>query len=265
MTARRWIHNGLVRLGGLALALGCVFAGCGDDPAAPTTGSVTVHFDHEVDGDSLVFHARRYTNAAGNNYSVVRLRYFVSDITLHRTDGGTHTLAGLHYRDAESLSTRDLAVAGVPHGTYNAVSFTFGLDETRNRTGALPNTLRNARMAWPEDWGGGYHYMQFEGRYLPTSGPETGFAAHTGRRQLDSDPVAFHHHFQVTLSLGSLDVGNAARAISIVMNLNEWFEHPEVYDFDAFPPNIMIDLAAQGLLKLNGQDVFRVGAFASSE
>lgn len=263
MTVRRFFHNGLgPRLATLAVALVCTAPGCGDDPAAPATGHVTLHFDHEVDGDSLVLNQRRYANTAGNAYSVVRLRYFVSDVVLHRSDGAQALLAGVHYRDAESLSTRDLHAGGVPQGTYTALTFTFGLDEARNRTGALPNTLENARMAWPEDWGGGYHYMQLEGRYLPATGPETGFAVHTGRRQLASDPVAFHHHVRVTLPLLGFAIRDTQREISVLMNVNEWFANPNVYDFAAFPPNIMIDLQAQGLLRENGQDAFRIGAVA---
>ena len=238
--------------------------GCGDEGVVrpPAPGSVTLRFDHQVAGQPLRTYELRYTNAAGNLYSVSKLAYYVSDVRLRRGDGSEFVVGAVHYCNAESISTRDFALGDVPDGTYTALVFTFGLNEARNVTGGLPSSLWHD-MAWPETWGGGYHYMQMEGRYADSTGSASiGYATHTGRRRLASDPAPYHHFFTVTLPLAPLVVQRDAWRIGLTMDIDEWYRGPHVYDLTAFGPNIMIDLYAQSLLMENGADVFSMSGMS---
>ena len=69
----------------------------------------------------------------------------------------------------------------IPAGDYNRISFTFGLNETVNVDGGLPNTQENVNMEWPIPGDQGYHYMKFEGRYQVNGmGDQKNFNLHTG-------------------------------------------------------------------------------------
>lgn len=263
----------------LAVSVGVLAVGCSDDdggPMAPATGSVTVHFDHQAGGVPLTSgdldgNDFAYENAAGNQYSIEKLRYFVSDIQFRRTNGTTYGVDDYHYRDVSLDETRSYTIAGVPAGTYDAISFTFGLDPTKNVPGPPinqdPNTLG---MGWPDNWGGGWHYMILEGFH--NAADPVSYKTHTGRRYITTpgpndppdapDIVPYNHHFEVTLPLPTtfhLDGDNWE--VRVIMEINGWYEDP-LFDFQAFFPTgtegIMVNLTAQAMLQQNGPGCFSV-------
>jgi len=260
----------VLRIGSLQrLLLVCgliALAGCGDDGGVtpPVSGSITLHLQEGVDDQGLIPYDIRYTNAAGNLYSVSKLAYYISDVRLRRSDGSEFVVDAVHYRNIDLPSTREFSLGDVPNGTYTTLLFTFGLNATRNVDNGLPESLWYD-MAWPVVWGGGFHYMQMEGRYADTSGANSvGYATHTGRRKLSGDPAPYHYFFTVTLplSLGGpfpLVVQGDRWSVDVIMNINEWYRGPNVYDLSAQRPDMMIDVEAQTALMENGANVFHTG------
>lgn len=222
-------------------------AACGT--ADDDQGAVTVHFDHTVAAADLKREEILYTNAAGNEYGVTRLEYIVSDIALETAGGQRVELAAFHYRNAFEHTTRSLA-AEVPGGVYTALHFTFGLDEARNKTGALPSVDSFNNMAWPAPMGGGYHYMRMEGLFRTADGTGA-FLTHTG----PAGRADFS--FAVSLPL-ALTVSGDEWAIAVVMDLNEWYDAPFLYDFND-RAGIMGNADAQQTLRENGVTVFSLG------
>ena len=55
---------------------------CTKTKAVKTNADLRVTFVNEVDGKPITFGGLNYTNAAGNNYSVDLLKYYISDFTL---------------------------------------------------------------------------------------------------------------------------------------------------------------------------------------
>lgn len=253
----------LARAGCAAAALlaAGTLASCDDPAEPPRSGSVALRFDHAVGQDSLVFGDLRYTNAAGNVYSVTALRYYVSDVQLRREDGTLWGLDAVHFRDAADPATRSWPLSGVPNGRYTEIRFTFGLDAQKNVTGTLPDTQENLNMRWPDVLGGGYHYLQLEGRYLAAGSTNSGYATHLGRQKVEDDPVAHHHYFEVAVPFpGGIDVRGDAWEAQVVMDVNGWYASPHVYDFDEFGPAVMENLVAQDYLMENGRRAFRLGS-----
>lgn len=272
------------RLAVVALVAIGAWAGCddGSQPPPATTGTVTLLFDHAVAGDSLVLHVQRYTNAAGNLYDVNELRYYVSDAKLVRSDGSAVAVGDVHYRDAAVTTTRAWVLSNVPNGEYVKLRFTFGLDSLRNVTGGLPVTFESGLMSWPEPFGGGYHFMQLDGRHHDGT---TGWQAHLGRLHRTVDPVAIDPHFEVELDFlaalcpdchpdcgapcsvpaHGLIVDSAAAEARIVMDVNAWFAAPNVYDFDFFGGAVMDNPAAQRQLGENGVHVFALRGAAGAK
>ena len=270
-TIPRWQ---LGRLLAAVLALAVCVVSCSDDedtsPTAPSRGAVIFHFDQEVDGAPLVIESSQssfpYANAAANPYNVDRLEYYVSNFRVHRTDGTVYGTEDFLFRDADNDGTRSYLLSAVPNGLYDAVSFTFGLDAKTNVTGGLP-TLE---LMWPENWGGGYHYMMMNGRYSNGS-TDVPYRIHTGRRFIQQmgdpsgegpDSVAYHHFFEVYLPVTPFEVNGDIWSVRSIMDVNGWYMDP-VFDLATFFPTgsegIMVDLTAQALLMENGmQNVYRV-------
>ena len=124
------MRDALRRAGLVLLAAALpMLAACGDDENA--SGTLTVHFDHEVDGQPLEFDDRSYTNSAGNIYTVTQLAYIVSDVDVMRGDGSTFRVGDVHYRNAKRSSTASLTASNVPGDQYTALRFTFGVPSGR--------------------------------------------------------------------------------------------------------------------------------------
>jgi len=276
-------------------AVAVMMPACSDDeggtPAGPTTGTIIFSFDHEVGSEALVLESSttppfRYMNAAGNTYNVEELEYLVSDFRLYRANGTSIGIEDFLFREAHEEDTRSYVWAGIPAGTYTAASFIFGLDPEKNVTGGLGASF--LELLWPEDWGGGYHYMEMNGHHLSSDGVTVASCkTHTGRRLVAAcsptpcvndtcppvcppgpDSVAHHHYFEVKKSITPFEVkGGETWEITWVMDINGWYEDP-IFDMNVwFPPLgpgtpsdvIMANLEAQALLVENGRNnVYRV-------
>ncbi|MBI5916784.1 MAG: hypothetical protein HY842_15515 [Bacteroidetes bacterium] len=217
-------------------------------------GFVHLHFNHAVGTEELVLNNAWYPCAAGHLFSVVRLKYYTSNFSMHRSDGTAFQVNEAHYRDAETPETESFTLKDVPNGEYTGLSFILGLDEAANVDGGLPNTTTNINMEWPLPGDQGYHYMKLEGKYDSLStGVLRNFNLHTGATGGNQNYVEISLLFHHPMRLNG-DTWN----ISLAMDLEEWLEHPHVYDFDAFEPTIMGNQDAQQALKENGADVFSV-------
>lgn len=223
-----------------------------------TANTLTIHFDHTVDGQGIIYNDIRYQNEAGNKYSIMTLRYFISDIRLHSYSGSVVKIDTFHYRDIDIPETRSLVVKDVPNGQYNYISFIFGLDSIKNKDFALPPTQDYNNMEWPIPMGGGYHYMKFEGRYILAAGDTGSFNTHTGRLKTMDGKI--HENFiHIKLPYSAFEVKDDNWEMQVYMNLNEWYRNPHQYDINNYGPAIMNNQQAQQQLKENGADAFSLG------
>ncbi len=125
-----------------------------DDGTCTYTSSLEIQIDHSVDGEVITWNEKNYTNAAGNLYSIETLKYYVSDVVLHGASGTSdYSTELVHYRDASDEGTREFMIMDIPVGSYEKISFTFGLDEVDNIAGGLENTSINGNMEWPAAMG----------------------------------------------------------------------------------------------------------------
>jgi len=261
-TRRPWALR--VTTAGAAIGLAAALAGCGSDPATPpppSTGALTLQFEHRVGGDALRFGARDYQNAAGNNYSLFELRYYVSNLELVRGDGSTYAAGGVHLRDAAEPASRDWQFAGIPDGHYTTLRFTFGLDAAHNVPNGLPPTFENLRMVWPEPLGGGYHFMMLDGFFADSTGATSSWMAHLGRLVSVDQPVPVETAF--TLEFPTvLHVAANTLTVPVIMDVNAWFALPHVYNFDIYGGFNMDNPEALASLRDNGAGVFELGTVA---
>ena len=235
-----------------------------DDPGI---GHLTFKFQHKVDGDSMIIHQMKYVNAIGNQYEVTEVEWFLSDITLYRKNDAPVVIAktgdviyGIHYVDTKIKSTFSWSPDfEIPEGDYDSISFVFGIDEQKNKSGIFRDFPESA-MFWPDIMGGGYHYMKFNGFYKDTNNVRTAFNYHLGIGQIYSTDTTFvQNYFTVTLKNSSFNLGDGkTKEIQIIMNLEEWFTNP-IFDFHVWGGQIMDKQDAMAIGCRNGKHVFAIG------
>jgi hypothetical protein len=150
-------------------------------------------------------------------------------------------------------------------GEYKAIQFVFGLDEEDNISNRFPNPPE-CNFFWPQHLGGGYHYMQINGKWQPQTGDLKNFNFHTGIGQLyysnvlaiDSIYAYVHNYISITVPAHFVIKEAETSYLEFRMNVEQWFKDPYVYDFNYFGSSIMQNQNAQSVIKANGRDVFEI-------
>jgi hypothetical protein len=167
---------------------------CNDDdgPVTPPTenGQIRLQFSNKAGSKDLVLNSETYTNAAGEDFTVSKLNYFISNIKLLKTDGSNFVVpqdsSYFLIRQANEAS-KTLTINNVPVGEYSGVEFTIGVDSLRSvadmskRTGILDKDsgpTNEEAMYW--DWNPGYIFLKLEGESDSASSANGEFYYHIG-------------------------------------------------------------------------------------
>lgn len=211
------------------------------------TGTVSIAFSHFAGADSLIMDEVYYTNAAGNQYRVSFLKYFVSGLTLYNKGSKLwQTKAPPISINAKYKEYQNADFEQVPIGSYDSLSIAFGIVPAYNYHGSFEMSYNDYNMYWPTNLGGGYHFMKFEGHWR--DGNDHGmFAFHIGANEN-----------LITLGFDLPVKVNDATPTHIIMtmNTNEWFENPYLYDLTQEDGYTMGNQGQMHNLVLNGQHAF---------
>lgn len=223
-------------------------------------GNTEIHVNYTVNGHDLITDSLCYTNAAGNQFLITEIQWFISNLTIIGEQGDEYTLGKIFYIDTNLPERQVLSTSSIPCQRYTSIRFTFGLDQDDNVTGLFSNPPERD-MFWPEPLGGGYHYMKLNGKYLDENGDLAPMNIHLGIGQNEDLTAFYQNDFTVELPL-DLDVkADGVNAILLNMNIDNWFQNPHIYDCQTFGSAIMQNQEAQRLLKENGHDVFSINSF----
>lgn len=162
----------------LALALwvtSCAFPDENEDTDPIETGTIQLQFDNIVGNQDLQLDSVRYTNAAGEDFTISKLNYYISNIKLIKSDGSVFTVpqdsSYFLIREANTGS-QNLSIRNVVTGEYTGVEFMVGVDSLRSvmeptepgRKGILDKDMgptNEEAMYW--DWNPGYIFLKLEG------------------------------------------------------------------------------------------------------
>lgn len=239
------------------------FLGCesdNDDNEIATT-SINFTFVHKW-GETMVtnedFNTIQFTNAFGNELSIERLRYLISKIKLTASTGEVITLDEYTLVDLEDPNTLSFTSnQRVNIGAYTKVSFIFGFKNEDNTDGAYSD-LNSASWNVPAMLGGGYHYMQLDGKYQNNAGIESGYNYHAIRAADNPGPnPTFPQDTFFEVNLGAITLAENTQ-ITIRMDIEQWFENPYLWDLNVYDQMLMPNSAAQILMYDNGQNVFNL-------
>lgn len=220
-------------------------------------GGFTLFVSHEIDGQPLVTDTLRYVNEAGNHYLVNEVQYFLTQLEIEDVQGRWIPLTEAWYVDSNIPESTKIQITDVPINTYRTMRFTFGLNDIENRSGRFSNPPES-NMFWPDEIGGGYHYMKLNGKYLTADSLLAPLAIHLGRGQ-NADLTEFYDNsFVVELPIDFTITESRGSTLGLIFNLNNWFRNPNVYDFNTYGSAIMQNQEAQHILKENGNDLFHI-------
>lgn len=223
-----------------------------DNPEPVQGGSITFNFRHLVEGESLQLSndGFPYTNAAGNPYRITTLKYYISKLSLYNSEGQVYDVNMYKLINfVQNTETITYQLSGIPSGTYTKVSFLFGIDSARNILFGLGNNPQDNEMEWPFFMGGGYHFMKMEGAYRHSEDTTRGYAIHLGRTP---------NQALITFTNLSIKVDNNSQEWNIDVNIDKWFDGPNVINLKDGYASIMEDSMKQALFKQNAQTVFNL-------
>lgn len=146
-----------------------------------TDANLLFSFSNTVKGQAMVRSTFVHVNAAGNDYKIDLLKYYISNITLTDDKGYATNYRNYNLVDAFDInSTSFLLDKKIPNGNYRKLTFYLGVDPERNHTGAQEGALSEANgMIW--NWTFGYIFYKLEGHFTgPTITAESPYQNHLG-------------------------------------------------------------------------------------
>lgn len=215
-----------------------------------TSGKITINIDYVAGGVPLIFDTVKFTNRAGNTYSVTALQYYLSGFRFYKNNEFQHYCSKIVFVDARVAGTSHFELTeltGMKVGTYDSVSFYIGIEPALNITNSLPASLENIGMGWPDAMGGGYHFLKLEGHWND-GGTVSGYAMHLGTNN-------YQVKAGVTCKVVVDKVANGQ--LNMTMNINEWYTNPYDYNFSTDGLFSMGVAPLMQKLTENGADVFR--------
>lgn len=230
-------------------------------PPAATTASVNITFTHNFDGTTVTandFNTIQYTNLFGNQMSISKLKYLISDVRFYKANGDSVVVDGYKYVDLTNTTTLSYALGNVGHDTYTGMGFIIGFDENDNISNQYPD-LNAVSWNWPAGLGGGYHYMQLEGKYIDSNSDTASYAYHYGiARDTNVTPTVFEPNYTLA-QIGGVTIAGSSVNIEIKMNIAEWFKNTYTWDLNVYNTMLMPNYNAQILMKQNAPTVFSLG------
>lgn len=240
----------------LAVVLLAVTA-CNIDDSSQAA-NVTLKFTHSWDETPVTnadFNDIKFTNKNGETLSIERLRYLISRVMLTDEDNFSTTFEGYNLVDVTNNKNLEFKLKSkVATGTYK-LSFVFGFNNDDNTDGAYAD-LNSATWNVPMMLGGGYHYMQLDGKYNDENSNPQNYNYHAIRavNRANPDNLVFQNTF-FTVDLGSVTISED-QTIKINMNIAEWFKNPNTWNLNELNTRLMPNFDAQVLMYQNGQNVF---------
>ena len=159
----------------LVAVLMIALTGCNDDngddqnppPSSGMKGNMTIKIDHvwAQSEEPFALNQTMTHPMSGEELSFTKLRYYISNIQLHHTNGTTWSeTESYHLVDMTETPglESEVTINDVPTGEYVAISYLIGVDSLRNVSGAQEGALDPAEaMCWA--WNTGYIFIKAEG------------------------------------------------------------------------------------------------------
>lgn len=183
---------------------------------------VKITFINNVKGSKIVFNDSTYTNPFGEKYTITKLRYYVTNVSLQNGHNNFKEKNSYHLID-ESKAASQVIKFSVPAGDYNSIQFLLGVDSLHNVSGAQTDDLDPTKdMFWT--WNTGYVMAKMEGNSPESKLVNNKFEFHIGGF---SGPYNVLKHVHLNFP-GKNMYFNAGKTYEIIISadINTWWKHP---------------------------------------
>lgn len=216
-----------------------VLASCSDNE--PTSkGSIVLEFDNVVGDADLMLNTKNepYTNEAGESYKVTTLKYYISSIKLHRSDGAIFEDVvsgsgdqGYYLIDESNEESLEVTLNDVPVGDYNQITFTIGVDANKVTEGAQAGALDPVNgMFW--SWNSGYIFVKLEGTSPSSTDDAHKITYHVGGydepNNIRTKTISMGEHAATIRE-------NLTPEVHMIVDLNKFFEGNAEISFAVSP------------------------------
>jgi hypothetical protein len=198
---------------------------CNKENTEPVGGEeIKVSFEFVYDGEPLDIDGKRYINKAGEEFTIERFHFYLSNIKLigeqeSYVEKDSYHLIG-------TASKKGFTLKNIPPEKYETLTMSIGVDSKANASIDNPGDLDpNNNMAW--DWNTGYKFISLSGRYFPADHNQRGLVIHIG-----TDP--YYRTFDFDLSEihgGEALKSSEAKELVFTVEIKEMFENPNTISF----------------------------------
>ncbi len=159
-------------------------------------------------GNDFLVMGQTYQNILGQSFRVEKLRFYVSNFTLIKADGGEVVIKDYDYlrfenNHASNQNPGERIKADAPSGFYKGIKFSIGVDPSVNNGDPAqyapghPLSILTNEAHW--GWSTGYIFLKFEGDIDQTPGSgslDQSFLYHTGLNELYRT-ISFDKDFEI--------------------------------------------------------------------
>ena len=224
-----------------------IFSCNSNEKIEPKSVEFNIDFSHLVDGSPVHLDQLIYKNALEQEFSIKTIKYFISEVKLHKADNSVIEFSDIHYVDIRMPETLNYVFSeNVIEGEFTGITFVYGLTPEQNITGRFTEPPESL-MEWPIPMGGGYHYAKIEGQYI---NEDNYFNFHSGMLNGSA------YEIQVDLKNQPFTVAGTSINLNLKMEIQNWFTNPTDWDFTHWGAGIMGNADAQKTVQENGADVF---------
>jgi hypothetical protein len=126
--------------------------------------TVKLSFINFANGNDVELDSVTYINDFGEDYTISKLRYYITNIQLRETGSGHIVIIPNSYYLIDESNANSKSMSWIlDSGRYDQVSFLIGVDSARNVSGAQTGALDPANnMFWT--WNSGYIQFKLEGK-----------------------------------------------------------------------------------------------------
>jgi len=240
------------------ICLAFVLSSCSEDnDISLEPVAITLNFSHSWNGTEITnadFNELKFTNENEQDLSIERLKYVISEVSLTHKSGVVTVLDGYNLVDLTNTEGLSFTTSKtILPGDYTSITFRFGFSNEYNIDGAYPD-LNTANFNVPNALGGGYHFMQFDGKYRDITSVEAPFNYHV-ISAIDPTNTNDPKDTSFSLNIGAATIGGNTN-IQIEMDVSEWFKNPTIWNLNEYDVNLMGNYDVQLLMNQNGSSVF---------
>ena len=140
--------------------------------------TVKIIFTNTINGNKIVLNDSTYTNSFGERYTISKLRYYISNVSIDNIYKNSVEINVYHLIDGSKPESQFINLS-IPAAAYNAINFLIGVDSLHNVSGAQTDDLDPTKdMFWT--WNSGYVMAKMEGNSPASKLVNNKFEYHIG-------------------------------------------------------------------------------------